>query len=739
MLLVVAIFSVTAAVFVPCKWCPQKPPAAKPDSVLWVRLPHRDSLPTSHLSRSTGGGLTRVYSDFEMEFETTGPSCRGLTSVQSLRQEVSRNRDADAAKNVYLCENQLFAGQSWAIEGRCNTQNKIFYLDPCVVPRAKAERKLSFASGCWQRDNIRDVEVGMILATILVGGTPLAMRAKFSATRSAPALLYMQATAVLTWRGKCLPKKIDIIQLQNSLRMLPPSCRKEKAGNSKVVEVCTSGQYFVAGRIRRWEGKDVLWLDQCSFVREAQLLPGKKQIDISFFGEGKPECEFRLDDPEKLLRGAVVSKEILHDGFQSEIPDPVDGVKRKCYFRKEDGVRAKETALCKEEGLGTRNCVVGSEFGRALRATTSFLVANAMGSQVITRSFPVYFKARLISLRKLIGHCSVMVTNDVMFRPTVSLAEKIDVFLVQEKRDDKGEKKYLEFSGATIPARAGDAIVAVSDDGIKGSIVVRELESLPSCKGDTEQQTMGRFQRSGVVARDSTKLVLEPPQVDSWRIDECRMMSLESSAKERQRWAIMRVSSRLDHISVGFLQIMGDLFELQLMDAILGQCDRHIGNWMLRQRPKIGETTVMGIDNDLALGTMRNPWRSREKITSCKLQEPPPFISASTYHRMLSLSTHQLRAFLQKLSSVMGTKNGFSSQEIDATVARLDLVQKYCRSLFERGFVFQEIDFRSSEILGEPTEFWFKNGLVDNPNDSYLGMFQGTAWKYETCLRDCNF
>lgn len=52
-------------------------------------------------------------------------------------------------------------------------------------------------------------------------------------------------------------------------------------------------------------------------------------------------------------------------------------------------------------------------------------------------------------------------------------------------------------------------------------------------------------------------------------------------------------------------RIAADLIELQLLDYICGQCDRHPGNYFSRRIPVSDRPNIFGIDLDLSFGMQR--------------------------------------------------------------------------------------------------------------------------------------
>lgn len=106
--------------------------------------------------------------------------------------------------------------------------------------------------------------------------------------------------------------------------------------------------------------------------------------------------------------------------------------------------------------------------------------------------------------------------------------------------------------------------------------------------------------------------------------------------------------SGIPETDLGFKQVMSDMYELQLLDAISGQCDRHFGNFFVRyKRKENAKKALLGIDLDMAWGLLDDPWRNNNNIgtgwrSRCKLYAPPSMISDVTYNRITRIDSEVL-------------------------------------------------------------------------------------------------
>lgn len=141
----------------------------------------------------------------------------------------------------------------------------------------------------------------------------------------------------------------------------------------------------------------------------------------------------------------------------------------------------------------------------------------------------------------------------------------------------------------------------------------------------------------------------------------------------------------LDLIHNGRLQ--RKLSDLQLLDAITGQKDRHLGNVFVNART--GEIT--GIDNDMAFPASndfhldnpgQNELRQQFSREGGVLTYHQDVISRETGDKILSLTAAKLRQLLRPRP---GDPEGLTDQEINAAVERLEAVQRRIKELADRG------------------------------------------------------
>ena len=126
--------------------------------------------------------------------------------------------------------------------------------------------------------------------------------------------------------------------------------------------------------------------------------------------------------------------------------------------------------------------------------------------------------------------------------------------------------------------------------------------------------------------------------------------------------------------------IQKGLMDLQLMDAITGQVDRHGGNIFID--PLTGQVT--GIDNDAAFGKENSADPNNLRKTQFGVMSVshnkglPPLVDHDSAQMVLKLDPKAVRQDLKKL---------LSPQEIQLTLSRLGVVKQHIQNLYVTGKV----------------------------------------------------
>ena len=156
------------------------------------------------------------------------------------------------------------------------------------------------------------------------------------------------------------------------------------------------------------------------------------------------------------------------------------------------------------------------------------------------------------------------------------------------------------------------------------------------------------------------------------------------------------------------------LNRLQLLDAICGQVDRHMGNLFIDKDATGKVTSVKGIDNDMAFGSKLegDSWGLRasanKKVSDDLIGEErawkglPPIADEQIANAILNI---QPKDIINAISGLI------SQEEVDATISRLIITQNFLRTLPKNLLIKPaEWDIRRQELGNRQQAF-----------NSYLG------------------
>lgn len=123
------------------------------------------------------------------------------------------------------------------------------------------------------------------------------------------------------------------------------------------------------------------------------------------------------------------------------------------------------------------------------------------------------------------------------------------------------------------------------------------------------------------------------------------------------------------------------LLDLQMLDCLCGQVDRHLHNIFIRIDGD--KVIVTGIDNDMSFGRLTRDieHRSEPGLRNGNYAGPPPMMSEAAYERLMKLDPE---TFATSIST------GLSTAEVDAAVIRLDQLKKHASDLRKQGLVVED-------------------------------------------------
>lgn len=134
--------------------------------------------------------------------------------------------------------------------------------------------------------------------------------------------------------------------------------------------------------------------------------------------------------------------------------------------------------------------------------------------------------------------------------------------------------------------------------------------------------------------------------------------------------------------------IQKGLYDLEAVDYLTGQIDRHAGNIFIDHQT--GQ--VQGIDNDLAFGSKPLSAAVQDPAIGGKaVGNPPYFYHQETADAIEALSPEQLRETLESVSDPDGNHR-LSKPEIDACVQRLETMKSSITLARAQGRVVQQFD-----------------------------------------------
>lgn len=158
------------------------------------------------------------------------------------------------------------------------------------------------------------------------------------------------------------------------------------------------------------------------------------------------------------------------------------------------------------------------------------------------------------------------------------------------------------------------------------------------------------------------------------------------------------------------------LVKLQMLDALTGQIDRHLGNYFIQKNARGEVIGVQGIDNDLSFGTIltdesggnvADPSRGKGKGLA-QFRGLPPVVDEPLAERFLALKEADLR---QVLAPLLGPA------EVEATLARLQVIKRELAKMKAEGLFIKPFQWgrRTLKELGAASE-------------SYVGLAKGANY-----------
>ncbi len=249
------------------------------------------------------------------------------------------------------------------------------------------------------------------------------------------------------------------------------------------------------------------------------------------------------------------------------------------------------------------------------------------------------------------------------------------------------------------------------------------IESLMISLGITEEGGMANMSRRNVAtSRIAELLGLENLVAKSRTVDildqatgQTTRGNLMDQAEGKEYGEVENAITE-NKIDSGFIR---DLTNLQVLDILCGQVDRHRNNMLYKTDDQGTVIGVQGIDNDGAFGTntdvasAKNPYRKDLRVFDPEtLEMIIPFMDDGLATRIEQLDSATIRYVLKDL---------LTDEEIEATGKRLDLLQKgikKARDEHSDRFLKEEKDWTVGINNQDPNKKTVEEGMLDSYDDN---------------------
>ena len=381
-----------------------------------------------------------------------------------------------------------------------------------------------------------------------------------------------------------------------------------------------------------------------------------------------------------------------------------DGVKtignKKCYFKAERHIETKEGGLCTltgmpEEACNRKTAAGAKQLMRAARSTLSYAMARYAGSTTTSRTFMVHS-----SKGQLLGSCMAL-ADPQAYRQAMEFK---DVKVIPVKRlmsagntPENPERfgwmpdssKIIEFNAETdvkIEVQPCPAQVATSRLGFSVKcknywVIFKNLRKYLDCQTMREAM-LDHFKR--IVEFDEMLSPFDPAtmsracknkgyfcareigikaqseffrgQVELMSANDCLFRNIDNYSPE-----IREPGQKIFGASFSVIQfpkftwftdcasiavILEHTIELDILDLIARQVDRHGGNMFYSLNPVKSAAPLQAIDLDMS-------WGVRPSLTGGKLKLFPPMVTTTTYHRIKKITPLALMNLFKNVPDLM--------------------------------------------------------------------------------------
>ncbi len=160
------------------------------------------------------------------------------------------------------------------------------------------------------------------------------------------------------------------------------------------------------------------------------------------------------------------------------------------------------------------------------------------------------------------------------------------------------------------------------------------------------------------------------------------------------------------------------MLDLQVVDLLCGQVDRHQHNFLVKIDGN--EVKLTGIDNDTSFGSKSATVTNITTDSPPRIVVPwpglPPLMSTDMFDKLMALQPEDLQRDLEK--------TGLKANEIDATLVRLDLLKDHARSLEANKCIVDDFTSWSGVDPTSGNRMNASDFIIASKNGSYVKQFE---------------
>lgn len=436
----------------------------------------------------------------------------------------------------------------------------------------------------------------------------------------------------------------------------------------------------------------------------------------------------------------------------------------ECFFKPDSPIEVKESnvhAFISQEG--------GVEFERSRRSVLAFLVAKLAGSSVIARNWNVLSPAFRVAGRTspysfVVGNCMVVADARPSFvQASFEVGRVLTRVMIGGEYYREGNKKQGEWRNIAVINQASGlpevsqklfplntenmqdygTMAVKPTDKLKKTTLVPPRSAYPSKQDPPPVFLLSRTIKGQVCPADFEACSWWNTGLCTWNgfqgsiclTDRYRGTDLGSTQSDFVSHVYSyhsplgfyplyaQLTADKDRISEGFSQIVSDVTELQLLDSICFQVDRHGGNYFVNSAsPKLGVNSVVGIDLDMSFTSVADTDFVTLLSDQLKLPQLPAQVSRATFNRIMGISDTGLDLVFKEAGW------DSSSQVYQLALKRLGLVKAHLQSLANSGGVVDQITY---DVYNSATQVTKDNSYFSR--DYIASVKAGRAFQRDGC------